>query len=419
MERESCTVEYKQALTRSYLKTVSAFANYQTGSICFGITDDQERIGLSDPESAVLQIENQINDAIHPHPDFELKIAEDRVVILTVKKGFDTPYCYQGKAYKRNDSATVEVTPIEYKNLVLHSMHLTFTEIPSALQDLHFQAFESAFYNRFSWSAAFPDTWLTLGLWSADSGFNNAALLLSDQNSFPGMDVVIYGKEPNSVYQRISLANQSVLTLIEECVSLFEAHYVYESPSGLYRTVKETIPLSGFREVLLNAIVHREWQIPAPVRVDFYPESVTVTSPGGLPDGISQEEFLANRHISLLRNASLGFTFLRLGLIESLGSGIPALMDSYAGSALKPDFLITSNMISISLPVLKEASFQSDDQKTIYNLIKTFGPVSSSELQTRSQISKSTLQRNLKALMEQKLIQKSGRGPAVRYFLPR
>lgn len=416
MQRETKNIEYKEKITKTYLKTVSAFANYGTGKIFFGISDQGKRIGIPDPEKAVLNLENQINDNISPHPDFTFAISDDNVIELSVQKGKDTPYCYQGKAYKRNGSSTIEVTSFEFKNLVLKGMNLSFTEIPTDRKDLTFETFERTFFDQVGISARFPDTWITLSLFDSQGGFTNAALLLSSQNSFPGIDIVSYGKDQSCIRNRYRLENQSVLDQISESIRLFEEQYTYEKVEGLYREVREMIPLSAFKEAITNAIVHREWQIPAWIKVEFFPDYVTITSPGGLPEGMSAEDYLSDRHVSILRNQSLALVFLRLRLIETLGSGIPSILNKYASSYTKPDFRITENMLSISLPKPENVPELSIEQKKIYDAVRFSGPVSPAELQKSCEMSKSTIQRILKNLLDLKLIAKSGKGPAVRYF---
>lgn len=112
--KETHTLEFKQEITNTFLKTVSAFSNYDGGIIMFGVDDDGNKIGIKNPEAACLDIENKINDAISPQPCYELEVHEpDRTVILTVHPGLDKPYLYKGKAYKRNDTATIAVDSLE------------------------------------------------------------------------------------------------------------------------------------------------------------------------------------------------------------------------------------------------------------------------------------------------------------------
>ena len=101
MQKENKKLEYKETISKTYLKTVSAFANYNDGEIIFGITDDYSVIGINSPNVACLNIENQINDSIKPRPEYNLKINDDNTISLCVKQGKATPYRYNGKAYKR------------------------------------------------------------------------------------------------------------------------------------------------------------------------------------------------------------------------------------------------------------------------------------------------------------------------------
>ena len=63
--RETATLEFKQQLSKSYLKTVSAYANYGTGKIIFGIADDGTPVGLADPQDTCLRIEHASFRAVH------------------------------------------------------------------------------------------------------------------------------------------------------------------------------------------------------------------------------------------------------------------------------------------------------------------------------------------------------------------
>ena len=101
--RESRTLEYKENLSsNTFLKTISAYANYGEGKIIFGINDQGNIIGITDPVNGCLNLENKINDSLSPVPEFRLEIQENTIV-LTVYEGRYKPYLYKGKAYKRND----------------------------------------------------------------------------------------------------------------------------------------------------------------------------------------------------------------------------------------------------------------------------------------------------------------------------
>lgn len=76
--------------------------------------------GIPDPVQACLDIENKINDSISPQPNYILELQNnDQTIKLTVRPGEQKPYLYKSKAYKRNDSATIEVDTLEFSRLVL------------------------------------------------------------------------------------------------------------------------------------------------------------------------------------------------------------------------------------------------------------------------------------------------------------
>ena len=107
--KESKQLEFKENISNNFLKTVSAFANYGGGSIVFGIDDNGTVVGLENPKQSCLNIENAINDAIKPQVDFILTVdGTKNTVTLRVNEGRNKPYLYKLKAYKRNDTSTIE-----------------------------------------------------------------------------------------------------------------------------------------------------------------------------------------------------------------------------------------------------------------------------------------------------------------------
>ena len=90
--KECRTVEWKESVSNSFLKTVSAFANYGSGSIVFGIADDGSVKGLADTRAACLDIEKQ-NQRLHrPHAVFSLtENTRKKTVTLAVEEGPNKP----------------------------------------------------------------------------------------------------------------------------------------------------------------------------------------------------------------------------------------------------------------------------------------------------------------------------------------
>lgn len=121
---ETKWLEFKSSITNAFIKTVSAYANYDGGKIIFGINDDGTVTGINNLDQTCLDIENRINDSVKPKPDYIFAIDRDKQTIcLDVAPGRFKPYLYKGKAYKRNGTSTVEVDRIEMTRLILEGQN--------------------------------------------------------------------------------------------------------------------------------------------------------------------------------------------------------------------------------------------------------------------------------------------------------
>ena len=188
--RETRNIEFKEKVTNTFLKTVSAYANYGTGKIEFGIKDNGEIVGVQDPIDVSLNIENKINDSITPNPQYSLSINDKTdVITLTVFKGKDTPYFYKAKAYKRNDSASIEVDDIELKRLILRGENRSYDSLIARNQDLSFKILEKALQNKLGIRKLTSDILITLDLKKKDEGYTIAGELLADENNSRGVDI--------------------------------------------------------------------------------------------------------------------------------------------------------------------------------------------------------------------------------------
>ena len=210
--RETRNLEFKETITSTFLKTVSAFSNYDGGIILFGVDDDGNIKGLSDIIKACLDIENKINDTISPQPDYVLEPNEvNKTIKLIVKSGLQKPYLYKSKAYKRNDSATIEVDTLEFSRLVLEGKNISFEELPYKDQNLTFHFLEEQLEKTIQINSFNLDTLKTLNLYDNNNGYNNAAGLLADTNDFPGVDIIKFGESISIIQKRITFDHMSIL----------------------------------------------------------------------------------------------------------------------------------------------------------------------------------------------------------------
>ena len=352
MQRENNSLEYKKELSKTYLKTVSAFANYNDGEIIFGVTDDYKIVGIKDPKEACLKIENQINDSIKPRPDYTLKVNDNKTISLFVKRGNNTPYRYNGKAYKRNDSSSIEIDEIEEKRLILSGINMSFEEL-SVKDKLEFSYLKEKLEKELELNEFNIDILKSLSLYNTKTGYNNAAKLLADKNDFPGFDIVIFGESINILKKRITLSGESILKQYYDAIEIYKNEYIVEKIENGFRKKIELIPFDAFREAIANALVHRTWDIKANSKIEMHPNKIIVSSPGGLIADMSKEDYIKGNY-SYLRNPIVANVFRRLNIIEAFATGIKRINESYKDSIAKPIYDVTNSSISITLPQINK-----------------------------------------------------------------
>ena len=412
--RETATLEFKQQLSKSYLKTVSAYANYGTGKIIFGIADDGTPVGLADPQDTCLRIEHAINDSIDPVPRFELAIEGDtRTVTLTVHEGPDKPYLSSGRAYRRTDTSTVEVSRLEYGRLVLTGEHVSFDALVAKEQDLAFGHLEKELASKLGLKPLDQNSLISLELMTPSGEYCNAAALLADSNHFPGIDIARFGESINIINARHTFEHMSVLEQMQRTLEVFDTYYAYEEIVGFERIAKTLVPREAFREAIANALVHRCWDVRANIKVGMFADRIEITSPGGLPAGITEELYLAGGP-SVARNPILANVFFRLGHIERFGTGIPRILDEYAHETVSPSFALRDSSITVMLPVTVLENVTLDEEAILAVLAKG-SALTRSQISEKTQLSKSKAIRTLNALVEKGVVSKVGAGRSVRY----
>lgn len=343
------TLEFKIDLSNSFLKTVSAFSNFGTGMIKFGVDNDGFIIGIDDLEKKCLDIENKIKDSISPNPNYKLEIDyKNKTIDLIVYEGLNKPYFYKSKVYKRNDTSTIEVDIIELQRLILEGRNMFYEEIETNEEDLSFEILKDKLKKEIGVDLS-KDILKTLGLISDNNKYNNGAKILSDSNDLLGIEIIKFGNNINEIKERIAISNCSILKQYDLTYEIFKKNYSYELIDGQARKIINLIPLNAFREALANAIIHRIYDENINIRIMMFLDKVIITSPGGLPTGISKEEYLDGQ-VSKLRNPMIANIFYRFKYIEKFGTGILRIKDLYKELNVKPNFKVYENSISVILP---------------------------------------------------------------------
>ena len=346
---EATTYDKKEMLERnkpkSWLKSVSAFANGEGGVLVFGITDDDEVVGLVNAEEDAENISEAIKTKLDPIPVIDLLFKEvdgKKLIVLRVMSGQETPYYYIGDkqrlAFVRIGNESVVADRIQLKNLVMKGSGRTFDGLPSSyrFEDMAFSKLRSVHYKRLQRS--FEDSEFTSwGIIDENGKLTNAGALLADES--PMRQSRIFCTRWNGLDMTNGLGEAIDDVELDGCVisQLQDAVSFVRNNSRRkwwkendYREELPDYPERAVTEAIANAIIHRDYmQMGSEIHIDMYENRLEIYSPGGMLDGRLIQQLNPLTVPSKRRNPLLADFFSRLGLMERRGSGMKKIINTY------------------------------------------------------------------------------------------
>lgn len=346
---EATTYDKKKMLEvrhpKSWLKSVSAFANSEGGTLIFGVSDDDQIVGLADAKGDSEKISEEIKSKLDPIPAVNLEPKEvdgKKLVLLHVYPGQETPYYYIGDkqrlAFVRVGNESVVANRIQLKTLVLKGAGRTYDSLPSnnSFKDMAFSKLRSVHYKRLQRS--FEDSeFVSWGIVDEDGRLTNAGALLADES--PVRQSRIFCTRWNGLDMTSGLGEAIDDVELEGCVigQLQDAVSFVRNNSHKkwwkendYREELPDYPERAVTEAIANAIIHRDYmQMGSEIHIDMYDDRMEIYSPGGMLDGKLIQQLNPLSVPSKRRNPLLADFFSRLGLMERRGSGMKKIMDAY------------------------------------------------------------------------------------------
>lgn len=370
---EASHVDYKERLEekkpRSWLKSVSAFANTEGGHLIFGVKNEpREVVGLENPQAVVSRLTELIKVRIDPTPRYrvrEVEIEGKSCVDLEVQDGPAYPYYYafdgSHTAYVRHGDQSEEATSRELNELILQGMNQTFDALPSSYRvgDVSFTLLAATFKNLKKEDFDLEKDLPSAGLVTDDGQITNGGLLLCDQGVLKQSRIFCTrwkGNYKGSIEEDAlddkEFQGASLITLLQNAEDFVRNNSKNPwSIRGMTREERSDYPYKAVREVLVNALIHRNYQIlGSEIHVEVFDDRLEITSPGGMMNGRRVQD-MDIRHIpSMRRNQVISDVFSRLGFMERRGSGIDRILNSYVEVAQKPTFYSDSDFFIVTLP---------------------------------------------------------------------
>ncbi|MBR6067054.1 MAG: putative DNA binding domain-containing protein [Bacteroidales bacterium] len=446
---ESQNIEYKQSWKDEYLKWVCGFANAQGGKLYIGIDDRGNVCGVENAHRLSEDIPNKIVALLGVVADVNIlnRDGKDYMEIEVVPS--NVPISYKGKYYYRSGSTMQELNGTSLQQFVLKKMGRSWDDMVherATVDDLDRDAID--FFLRKGIQAGRIDpseanaptatVLQNLNLVDDEGHLKNAALLLFCKKPgryFTGTEFKI-GRFHSNIADLVSqeMIEGSIIQMADRVVRMLKDKFLtmpihYE---GLQRIETLEVPEDALREILYNAICHKDYLGPQ-IQMRVWDHHVEIWNDGELPNQITPEN-IEKVHASYPRNKNLAFAFYKAGFIESWGRGWQKICDGFVTAGLpKPTIeskqggvLVTFQRNNVNLKkqnsidaenvadgvAVNVAEELTERQQIIIELIKKCAAqnvaVNTKYLSEKLSVNRKTIQRDMTYLQERKLIQWNG-----------
>lgn len=368
--------EYDKKLTleekkpKSWLKSVSAFANGIGGKLIFGVSDDEQLVGLDDVQTLSEKISEIIKTKLDPLPRIIMEIKreeEKNFIILKVPAGQETPYYYIGDgnriAFVRVGNESIPATAVDLRRLVLRGAGKSYDSLlsPYYYSDYAFTKLRSVYRVRTGQELVDSD-FQSFGLVNDEGILTNAGALLADDSPVLHSRLFCthwYGLDKASgIMEAIDDKeyNGSLVTLLQSGEDFIKNNTKKRwKKTDNSREEMPDIPERAAFECLVNGLIHRNYlETGSEVHIDIYDDRMEIYSPGGMYDG-SLVQNLDTDHIpSRRRNPIIADIFNRMKYMERRGSGFKKINMDYQSAInyrpeLKPKFYSDNSSFWVTL----------------------------------------------------------------------
>jgi len=438
--QESSRLELKSIIPASVkiIKTVIGFCNAKGGKLVIGVKNDGTVEGISedDAHQAMEWLDHAIYEACTPPIlplIYQQRINDKVLLIIEVSSGTNKPY-YQKSlglsegTFIRLGRSTIKADADIIEELKWQSRGISYDQLPlyhTTIADLDSSKIQYFLDHRRNGITS-PLTEDVLRSYEIIKKEHS-----TDYATTAGM--LLFGKSPQQFLSeayilcchfsdfkdREAIASRTCKgTLFEQFDESFD--FIMERINKSFKIEKRKreehweIPPIAIREVLMNAILHRNYHINAPIKVSIYSDRIEFFSPGGLPGPIDTSELESG--ITYVRNTCIAKVLWEAQYIEKMGSGFITLFKSYRKEGLRsPEVIEGTNFVKCILPKIHSDAIKEDIEGLILSLFKTSDEISRADIIRQLNIPRTTAGRALNKLIESGKLTRHGKGPTTKY----
>jgi predicted HTH transcriptional regulator len=418
--KENESVEFKKStseLKQGIISLSSMLNKAGQGILYFGVANNGDIVGQEIGEDTLRKISEAISNSVEPAviPSInELSDPSGKPYIKVEVSGTDTPYSAYGLYYVRSADQDRKATRESLRKMFTGSGFDFIRETESTRQDLTFAQLTSLltaknYHVRDQVSFARNE-----GLVNTAGRYNQMAELLSDQSDVSIKAVRFSGKDKTAMSQRKELGNRCLIVAMQLVMDYVEVlDEVNVDLAQGQRRETHLFDFSVFREAWINACLHNSWNELTPPAVYIFSDRIEVISYGGLPYGLSLEEFYQGKSHPV--NKALQMVFSQLDYTEQTGHGVPMIVSVYGKEA----FHISDHFITVVIPFAYEPAWArsgtfehqqllSNSQKELLDFLKENPHATSQDAAETLGCSESTVKKYTARLKQLGLLVRSG-----------
>lgn len=435
---EQQNIEYKQSWHDDYLKWVCGFANAQGGLIFIGKDDNGKVVDLADYKKLMDDIPNKIRNAMGITVEVNLHEENGNRFIEIITPPYSVPISLRGRYYYRSGSTKQELTGASLNEFLLKKSGKTWDDViePRA----NFDDIDEKAVNTFLKASE------NAGRLPENSGLSVPELFeklrLTENGQLKRSALILFGKDPGKFYPNTFVKigrfgkddadlkfqeteEGNLIVLLQAVLNQLNHKFLIKTIEfeGMHRIEKGEYPVAAIREMLLNALVHRNY-MGAPIQIRVYDDKISIWNEGTLPDGLTLEA-LKRSHSSRPRNPIIADVCFKGGYIDAWGRGTIKIIDTCKQADLpEPEmteldggFSITLFKDNISPEKLSKLGLNDRQVKAVL-VLKEKGKITNKEYQEINETTERTASRDLSDLVEKGIIKSSGiKGAGAFYTL--
>lgn len=426
---EQQNIEYKESWHDDYLKWVCGFANAHGGTIYVGKDDRGITVGVKDYKKLMDDLPNKIRDVLGIMAEVNLHEDGGSYFIEIVTPPYSVPISLRGSYYYRSGSTKQELKGNALMEFLLRKSGKTWDDViepRASLADIDEKSVE-----RFKSDAA------KAGRLPADDGDLPLGefldkLRLMENGQLKHAAVVLFGKDPGRFYPNQivkigrfggkdddlkfqEVVEGNLLRLLRETAEQINRKFLIKLVNfeGFQRVEKGEYPVAAVREILLNALVHRDY-MSSFIQIRVYDDKLWVWNSGTLPEGISLE-LLKRVHSSHPRNPLIADVCFKGGYIDSWGRGTLKIINACREAEL-PEPSITEQFGGILVEIFKNRFTPEQLKKLGLNerqikaaaYVLENGSITNSKYQELFSVSRNTASNDLSGLIAAGVLRSSG-----------